>query len=630
MRYVVLLLMLLSGCSGVGVRPVAQPVRVASGDSTPTVGRVSLRTEQVLRRYDLIHLHPQRLDMLSERLLAEAKREPLPELLAALAEVEFLLAERERTAERYTRAAGYAYHYLFRTVREPGEDYDPQFRVICELYNASVAHLLLSRRNGEGFIPLRQTDETGQSILPVRFQGFDYRPDEFGPVQLCSAYRVVGLANRHRTYGLGVPLIGTRDPAAACPEHGFHPVGLSFPMTAFLDFEGGLEAVADPQARRLELINPLTIARLRVRQRTVPLETDLTTPLAYCLGQTDLERLGLVAFLRPDSLGNHIGLHALQPYRPGKIPLVFVHGLLSSPATWAPMYNDLLADPVLRERYQFWVYFYPTGHPYLLSAAKLRNQLESVRRRLDPDGSDPALNEMVFVGHSMGGLITRLLTTDSGDDFWHLVSPDPLDSLKLSPGSRASLRNTFYFQRQPYITRAVFIGTPHRGSRLSPSPLGRLATRLAGMPQQLLGTMRDLIENNSDINDALRQQILPTSVDLLAPEAPALQLLAHRPRPEGVKYHSIIGVSSRDTLLLSRLFGGGFWRQSDGVVPLNSARLADADSELIVPADHFTVHQHPLAILEVRRILLEHLRETEQRVQPIRRVRYPEATPLAR
>jgi len=622
MRYLVFISVLGVGCSGIGVRPVAQPVRLTLGDSTPSVGRVSPRTEQVLRRYDLAHLHPKELDTLCERLLAEAQKEPLPELLAALAEVAFLLAERERTAESYTRAAGYAYHYLFRTTREPGEDYDPQFRVVCELYNASLACLLLCRRDAQGFLPLHD------DRLAVHFHGFDYRPDEFGPVQLCSAYRVVGLANRHRSYGLGVPLIGTRDPAAASPEHGFHPVGLSFAATAFLHFEGDLQAVKDPQARRLEIVNPLTTTRLRVRHRTVPLETDLTTPLAYCLGQTDLERLGLLAFLRPEALGNKVGLHALQPYRPGKIPLVFVHGLLSSPATWAPMYNDLLADPVLRERYQFWVYFYPTGNPYLVTAAQLRGELQSVRQRLDPEGTDPALNEMVFVGHSMGGLITRLLTTDSGDDFWRIVSADPLDALQLSPGSRSALRNTFYFERQPFITRAVFIGTPHRGSRLSPSPLGRLATRLAGVPQQLLATMQDLIDDNTSIREALRRDILPTSVDLLAPEAPALQVLAHRPRPAGVRYHSIIGISSRDTLLIGRLFGGGYRRPSDGVVPLNSARLEDVNSELIVPADHFTVHQHPLTILEVRRILLEHLRETEERVRPIRRVRQAEATPL--
>jgi pimeloyl-ACP methyl ester carboxylesterase len=553
----------------------------------------------------------------AEKLLLELKREPLPELLAALVEVEFLRAQRQRTAADYARTAGYAYHYLFRAVREPGEDYDPQFRIVCELYNASVAGWLLARQGSDGFIPLRDP------VVPVAYRGFDYRPDEFGPVRLCRSFRVVGLPNQHRTYGLGVPLIGTRDPASACPEHGFHPVGLSFPATAFLHFAGGIDAVGDAKACHLEVINPLTTARLRVRDRVVPLESDLTTPLAFCLGENNLERLGLIAFLRPDAVEGHTGLHALEPYRPGKIPLVFVHGLLSSPATWAPMYNDLLADPTLRDRYQFWVYFYPTGNPYLASAAQLRAELDAVRKRLDPQGQDPALDEMVFVGHSMGGLITRLLTTDSGDDFWRMVSPDPLDSLRLSPQSRTQLRNTFYFQRQSYITRAIFLGTPHRGSRLSPSSLGRMAARLAGVPQRVLATMQDLLDDNPEVSERVRQQILPTSVDLLSPEAPALQVLSHRTRPDGVKYHSIIGVSSRDTLLLGRLFGGGYRRPSDGVVPLNSARLEDANSELIVPADHFTVHQHPLSILEVRRILLDHLRESEDQLRPIRRAHTP-------
>jgi hypothetical protein len=48
---------------------------------------------------------------------------------------------------------------------------------------------------------------------------------------------------------------------------------------------------------------------------------------------------------------------------------------------------------------------------------------------------------------------------------------------------------------------------------------------------------------------------------------------------------------------------------SDGVVSERSARLDGAASELIVPADHTTVQCHPLAVMEVRRILLEHLAE---------------------
>jgi len=44
-------------------------------------------------------------------------------------------------------------------------------------------------------------------------------------------------------------------------------------------------------------------------------------------------------------------------------------------------------------------------------------------------------------------------------------------------------------------------------------------------------------------------------------------------------------------------------------VPYSSAHLDSVESELVVPADHMQVHQHPLGIMEVRRILLEHLQQ---------------------
>jgi hypothetical protein len=212
------------------------------------------------------------------------------------------------------------------------------------------------------------------------------------------------------------------------------------------------------------------------------------------------------------------------------------------------------------------------------------------------------------------------MTIDSGQDFWKLVSTAPLEELKLSESSREQLRQTFFFERQPFVARAIFLGTPHRGSRLGRSSLGRLGARLAGLPRQLMDTAQDLIEDNPQVLAAFREHSLPTSVDLLAPESSALQLISHRPRPRSVHYHSIIGVAPSSELLVERLFGGGYRQPSDGVVPLASARLDDVDSELVVPADHYSVHHHPLAILEVRRILLEHLREVDQRRNPIQRV----------
>ena len=178
----------------------------------------------------------------------------------------------------------------------------------------------------------------------------------------------------------------------------------------------------------------------------MPLETDLTTPLAYFLANSNLGDItDIIGFVRGDHIRSQTGIRMLAPYQPGKIPVVLVHGLLSSPLTWAPVMNDLQADPVLRERYQFWYYYYPTGAPYLASAAELRRQLEQLRQEVDPRHQDPALDNMVFVGHSMGGLISKLMTMDSDDDFWHLVSDEPIDRLKMPENARTELQQTFLF-----------------------------------------------------------------------------------------------------------------------------------------------------------------------------------------
>ncbi len=608
------------GCgTSVGVRHVGPPAPAPHAEA-------STFTRQTLRQYDADASYPNDLDGAADRLHAHACKDPLPGLLFALAELHHLRGERLRRTDTaaacaaYHLSAGYAFHHLFGE-KKP-EPFDPRFRMACDLYNAGVARLLAAAGS------LGQFDPRGRLVLPldpplpleVGHVGFDYRPEEFGPLLPCAEYRVVGLTNQHRTYGLGVPLIGSRDPAASVPDHGFHPHKANYPVTAFLSFEGGVAGLRSRQAGRLELINPLTTRSVEVKGRRVPLEGDLTTPLAYFLAGTDLEGAGLAGFFRPDALKGQAGLHALQPYRPGKIPVVLVHGLLSSPLTWAPMYNDLLADPVLRDRFQFWVYFYPTGNPYLATAANLRGDLARLRKALDPDGRDAALDEMVFVGHSMGGLISRLMTVDGGDDFWGVVSGEPLDALRLADTTRSELRNTFYFHRQPFVTRAIFLGTPHHGSRLSPSPLGRLAARLAGVPKQMLSAVNDLVDDNPGAVKWGKDAQAPTSVDLLDPGSPALRLIADRPRPAGVHYHSVIGVNTKGGLLVERLFGGGYRTPGDGVVPYGSAHLEGAESELVVPADHYTVHQHALAILEVRRILLEHVREHDARHETIRRV----------
>jgi pimeloyl-ACP methyl ester carboxylesterase len=620
---------LLAGCSpNITVREVTQTDLLAAWRASVfDNGTVSQRTQQTLRRLNLMEVYARQPDVAQSKLHALAVVDPQADYLFALAEINYLLgqrAEKHQDCEalaRFYLCAGYAFHFLFHahddnlqtradSDAEPATNpFDPRHRLACDLYNAGLSKCIrAAQRIGQldASRVLHLPTEHGDFQLAVVHHGFAWKPEEFGPLLFCSDYEVVGLENHYGTFGLGVPLIGKRVPAAEpAPGHAFYPKEVSFPVTAFFRFEGGLADLAACRAGRLELYNPLRMQSVQISGRAVALQTDLTTPLAYFLSKTDLEGIGLNSFFRADRLRDKAGIYLFEPYQPGKIPVLLTHGILSTPLTWTRMYNDLRADPVLRENFQFWFFLYPTGNPYLATAADLRQALASLRADLDPHHQDPALDEAVLMGHSMGGLISKLLTQDSGDDFWKLLTKEPFDQIKGTSATIHELDRVFYFERHLSVKRVIFLATPHRGSRLS-EPTAFVVDRFLRLPRDLRDAARDLVRENPELQPELAKGPeagrLPTSLDLLTPGSPALELLARRGPPPGVRYHSIIGIA----------YGEGD-KGSDGIVPYRSAHVDGVDSELIVPASHSAVHDHPQSMLEVRRILREHLEEVRQR-----------------
>jgi pimeloyl-ACP methyl ester carboxylesterase len=320
--------------------------------------------------------------------------------------------------------------------------------------------------------------------------------------------------------------------------------------------------------------------------------------------------LEVTGFLQPEKLADRAGIYFTQPYQPGKVPVLFVHGFISTPATYAALYEDLQADPELRERCQLWFYYYPTGAPYLVSAADLRERLTLLREQLDPAHADAALDNIVVIGHSMGGLVAKLLAVDGGDDFWRLVCGQPLGSLQMRPETRAEMQRIFYFRRQPAVRRVVFLGTPHYGAKISATPPAKLASHLVQLPKGLTEAARDVARQNPHAEFRFAPNQLPSSLALLRPGDPGLELLAARPLPHGVHFHSIFGVAPPTTAVAERLLTGAApAEKTDGVVTCTSAHLDGVDSECVVPADHTHVQSNPRTLQEVRRILREHLRE---------------------
>ena len=435
---------------------------------------------------------------------------------------------------------------------------------------------------------------------------------------LCSDYIVKALMQKNRQAGLGIPLVGR-----VVPQQ-FHkslktPQGMTIPVTLTLEV-----TEANPHDLKVRL-NYLDTSL----QETVPMELDsmsadnwplaldFSTPLACFLNdQPDRDLLSVM--LESDTQEDNCGLYLVEPYQPGKIPVVFIHGLMSSPNTWVQMINSLKNDPMIRKHYQFWFYSYSSGVPVLASAGALRKALLAAREELGTTPEELAnFDRMVLVGHSMGGLVTRTLLQDDPHYILEQVTQRTWDELcsQLSPEELDLAEDYAVLPALPFVHRAVFMAVPHKGSEMAQWSIARLGSRIIHLPQTLLDKvpvfldMFLALEDDEEEVDRLRRigglgadaRRAFTGLNDLDPDSSFIQALGSSRIKEGVIYHSIIGDRDRAD------HAGG----SDGVVPYSSSHLNGAASEVIVHSGH-SVHRSPAAMRELLRILRLHLREEQQ------------------
>ncbi|MEX2113366.1 MAG: alpha/beta fold hydrolase [Pirellulales bacterium] len=595
--------------------PLAGPLNLLS----PSGPKPTARTMLLVRRYDLEDELNRHSSTLLTKLCDINRQEPSADKLYALSELAYLAAKRsepinrQRALELHSIAMVNGYQYLFDErfgrFRNP---YDPEFRGACDLYNGALESALRIINRRGGIVPgsthtIRAANQTIEAEVVLRGQG--WQNDQFESFHFVSDYEVQGLQNHYHAYGLGVPMIAVRkhhqlDGA----EEKFYPPGMSFPVTAFLRVLPNKSGSSSHHVAHLELHDPLNASEISVDGRRIPLESDLTTPLAFALNQKELQDLesSTVGLLNVAKTEKMQGLYMLEPYQPGKIPVIMIHGVWSSPITWMAMFNDLRGAPEVRSRYQFWFYLYPSGQPFWYSAADLRKNLSEARELLDPGHRQPALDQMVLVGHSMGGLMARLQTINSADQFWRTVSDQPLQNVKAPDEVRQELAGAFFFGASPSVRRVITIGTPYRGSEMSNSTTRWLGSKLIKLPKMFVSSRQQLHADNPGTFKKPSIIDVDTSIDSLAPDSPFLPVMLQAQPAPWVRCHTIIGVVP-DKGLLGKVVGEG-----DGVVSYASAHLDHVDSEIVVNADHTTVHSHSLSVLEVHRILLAHLVEVDR------------------
>lgn len=475
-------------------------------------------------------------------------------------------------------------------------------------YEAAVAGVI---RTWSGV----QLPRTWQNGTEVRLNGHGFvirldppspQPGSISPRQLDQLILASKVAVNHGrqrvvTEGLGVPVVGhvLSDQEPVNGHATLPPNGAFLSLTAIIEFDPPAASPRATRTARLRLWDPLHhvgITATPTAADTPPLAADYTAARQLALDRGFLRGFSLSGLLYPDKVLKESRLYQLEPYDPKRIPVVFVHGLMSDPHIWFNCVNAIYADPDLRARYQPWYFLYPTGMAVPSTAARLRESLNEMRNRLDPDHNDPGMNRMVLVGHSMGGLLSRLQTTDSGDAFWNAYFQKKPEDLLLSDDSRASLVSRLKFQRQPYVSRLIFIAVPHHGSELADKGLVMRLAKLIRLPIDTLLIATELMSGNVN---ALNPQIRDwgayafLSLGTLSPRHP--YLTAMNSRPVAVPHHSIIG----------KVGDGPLKDSSDRVVPYSSSHLPTG-SEKIVSWWHGCV-EHPDVVAEVTRRLHEHL-----------------------
>jgi len=538
-----------------------------------------------------------------------------PDTLFALAELSFLHGERAHKPEYHLAAAVYALAFVthpeWRSVGLIANAVDPRTRMACDLYNLGLVSGLRVPtppvEEGQPEPPPEVSLEGG--VLPLPFGQLELRtvPETFlwGGYRFSrfistSEYEIRGLRNRYRQPGVGAPLLAELTPLATGArgeeDRKRIPPQAKVPVTAIVKMPSVHEGLVSGQiSGTIEVHSADAGPSVMINGTRIPVELDPTAAIAYMLEGSPVWDTELGGFLKGNRPVFGDGLIMMQPYRPGRVPVVLIHGTASSPARWAEIVNEVQNDPLLWERVQIWLFNYNTSNPILYSASLLRDALEKAVREFDPDGRDPALHRMVLMGHSQGGLLTRLMVTDSGSRFWDAAVKVPFADIRGTPEERALLKKVVFFEPLPFVTRVVFMATPHKGSFRVTGPVLNLVRRVVTLPLRLVQPVQNLLELNPGVFVGSVKG-LPTAVDNMNPTNRFIRTLSASPIAPGVTAHSIIAVQGK----------GDLSRLNDTVVRYESAHLEGVESEKIVQSSH-SMQSQPETILEVRRILREHL-----------------------
>jgi pimeloyl-ACP methyl ester carboxylesterase len=592
------------GCGGLSVRePWLRNAIEDRKDRFRATNQLSSATGAVLMRFDLLDAAASDPAGAARSLETKVETEPVHDGALALAELSYQAGLSRRSKSSKSSSAWYRDAAVLATLalEEPGGS-RPDLAV--RIHNGAVSRLIRAsqaegRRPGRNWRAVLEEQEITLSAPAPHLN-----PQQIANLRVAADLQVNGMGHVYQRTGLGVPLVAHRvlptdanTPDVQDVQDEFLPRDLRTGATAVMKPGGALlggEWRKSPAT--LTLLDSFGHKFAPLADRNIELASDRTTPLAALMAGRRLAMLEWTGLFdsRFNQQGLDTALYMSRPYEPGKIPVIFVHGLVSSPRAWVKTINELENTPLIESRYQFWVFLYPTGLPIPSSARRLRQSLERVRNVVDPTHSDPALDRTVLVGHSMGGVLSKMMAQRTGSTLWNAAITVPQERFRAPPELRDGLTELLVFEPVPFVSRLVFIATPHRGSPIANGPVGWVVSSLMRRPMEQAERIAEIEALNGPnvLTRELRASAL-NAISSLRTDSPILAALDRIPIDPSVPFHSIIPLKSKRA-------------DSDGVVDYVSSHLEGAASEKIVAGDHSS-QETPDVTRELRRILLEHL-----------------------
>ena len=608
-------LLFMSGCAGVKVRSVS-PADQSSlrRGYVLTTGKLSASSQEVLRVVGF--------DVASCQKDAENCREILhtsggltdEQRLSTLAELRLQVAltkdknlNRHKNNQRiavadWLETARYAYAYLFFTERKPGERaFEDRQTQVRDYYNYAIQQAItyVYRQH----LKTGQTDPAKAPVISgwetkTDLSALDTPSDSKLPVEMIPAQSLSfsGIRNVYRRDGFGTDLIAVEPRSArkganeASKNRRFRETPFSA-LTVLIQFDGNnLQEVLATQKLKIVLFNPYKTSSITISGQNIPLSANFTAGYGLWLARSNFATQALRNLFGRTGGITQAQIYLMQPYDPNRRVIVMLHGLASSPEAWINLANEVLGDETLRQNYQIWQVYYPTNAPLALNNKDIRQALEQTLKHFDPAGKARASGNITLVGHSMGGVLSRLMISTADDTALldTYLQEYPM-SQKEETKARSELTPYLSFTPLPQVSDTIFIASPHRGTSFANNKVARWIANLISLPPTMLSRL-----TKGTLAPPYR---IPNSIDNLSDKDLFVQMTADLPISPQVQYHSIIGNYTPKASLED---------STDGVVPYKSAHLKDTCSELVIDSFH-SVQEKPQAILEIRRILKEQL-----------------------